>query len=151
MTGATFTSSPVGISTAAVPPGPVLPCLHRLGGIPADSFTFWSTSRRLVSATSPSCDDHLEGPVGPDRAAHHHDKEHPMNTHADEVAGHAKEVTGIITGDDKLKAEGRNERTKAELAGKVDDAADKVGSGIEATQEKVDGLFHRLTHWVRRS
>ena len=74
-----------------------------------------------------------------------------MNARADEVAGHAKEVAGIASGDDALKAEGRSERRTAELDGKVEAAADKVGSGVDATKEKVDGLFARLSRWVRRS
>jgi uncharacterized protein YjbJ (UPF0337 family) len=74
-----------------------------------------------------------------------------MNAQSDEVAGHAKEVAGIVTGDDKLKAEGRNERIGAQIDGSIDDAAKHVASGLDVTQAKVDGLFHRLTRWVRRS
>ena len=74
-----------------------------------------------------------------------------MNAHADEVAGHAKEVAGIVTGDDQLKAEGRDQRVGAEIDGKVDAAAKHVAAGLDATQHKVDGLFTRLTRWVRRS
>ena len=74
-----------------------------------------------------------------------------MDAHAEEVAGHAKEVAGIVSGDDKLKAEGRNQRRGAELDSSIDDAAKHVEAGIDATQVKVDSLFHRLTRWVRRS
>jgi uncharacterized protein YjbJ (UPF0337 family) len=77
--------------------------------------------------------------------------EHIMNAQSDEVSGHAKEVAGIITGDDKLKAEGRNRRLGAELDGSLDDAAKHVEAGLAATQTKVDGLFQRLTRWVHRS
>jgi len=74
-----------------------------------------------------------------------------MNAHADEVAGHAKEVAGIVTGDDQLKAEGRDQRVGAEIDGKVDAAPTPGAAGLDATQHKVDGLFTRLTRWVRRS
>lgn len=74
-----------------------------------------------------------------------------MNAHADEVKGHAKEVAGIVTGDDELKAQGRDERVAAQVEGKVDDAATHVEAGLHSTQRKVDGLFARLTRWVRRS
>ncbi len=74
-----------------------------------------------------------------------------MNAHADEIAGHTKEVAGIIAGDDELKAEGRAERRSAEVEGKVDAATEKVGAGIDTAQEHVDGLFHRFSRWVRRS
>jgi uncharacterized protein YjbJ (UPF0337 family) len=74
-----------------------------------------------------------------------------MNAQAHEISGHAKEVAGIVTGDDELKAEGRDERVAAQVEGAVDDAAKHVDAGIGATQDKVDGLFARLSHWVRRS
>lgn len=74
-----------------------------------------------------------------------------MNAHANEVAGHAKEVAGIVSGDDKRKAEGRSERLGARVDGFVDDATKHVEAGLAATQTKVDGLFRRITRWVRRS
>jgi hypothetical protein len=32
-----------------------LPCVYCRGPIPASTFAFWSTARRLVSATCPEC------------------------------------------------------------------------------------------------
>ena len=46
----------------------------------------------------------------------------------DKVTGRAKEAAGALTGDEKLKSEGRVEQ----LAGKVKDA---VGAVVEKTKE----------------
>jgi uncharacterized protein YjbJ (UPF0337 family) len=49
-----------------------------------------------------------------------------MGEHIDEAKGRAKEATGDLTGDEKLKREGKVDRAISSVKGKVDDVADKV-------------------------
>jgi uncharacterized protein YjbJ (UPF0337 family) len=49
-----------------------------------------------------------------------------MDEHIDEAKGRTKEAAGDLTGDDKLKREGKVDRAVSTIKEKVDDAADKV-------------------------
>jgi uncharacterized protein YjbJ (UPF0337 family) len=49
-----------------------------------------------------------------------------MEEHIDEAKGRTKEAAGDLTGDDKLKREGKVDRAVSSIKEKVDDAADKV-------------------------
>jgi uncharacterized protein YjbJ (UPF0337 family) len=53
-----------------------------------------------------------------------------MGEHIDEAKGRTKEAAGDLTGDDKLKREGKVDRGVASVKDKVDDAADKVKEKI---------------------
>ena len=53
-----------------------------------------------------------------------------MGEHIDEAKGRTKEATGDLTGDDKLKREGKIDRGVSSVKDKVDDAADKVKEKI---------------------
>ncbi len=55
-----------------------------------------------------------------------------MGENIDEAKGRAKEAAGDLTGDEKLKREGKIDRAVSGLKGKVDDAADKVKDKIGA-------------------
>jgi uncharacterized protein YjbJ (UPF0337 family) len=44
----------------------------------------------------------------------------------DDAKGRAKEAVGDVTGDDKLKSEGKVDRGKGKVKDAVDNAADKV-------------------------
>jgi len=46
--------------------------------------------------------------------------------HADEGKGRIKEAAGSLTGDDRLKNEGKTDQAKASLKDNVDKAADKA-------------------------
>ena len=46
--------------------------------------------------------------------------------HVDEAKGRVKEAAGSLTGDDKLKGEGRADQASASVKDTVDKAADKV-------------------------
>lgn len=74
-----------------------------------------------------------------------------MNQQSDEFAGRAKEATGIITRNEALEAKGREDRATAQLNGAIDNATSHVDAGLGHAQEKVDGVFRRLSRWVRRS
>jgi uncharacterized protein YjbJ (UPF0337 family) len=49
-----------------------------------------------------------------------------MGEHMDEAKGRTKEAAGDLTGDEKLKREGKVDRAVSSVKEKVDDAADKV-------------------------
>ena len=53
-----------------------------------------------------------------------------MGEHIDEAKGRTKEAAGDLTGDDKLKREGKIDRAVSSVKDKVDDAADKVKEKI---------------------
>ena len=53
-----------------------------------------------------------------------------MGEHIDEAKGRTKEAAGDLTGDDKLKREGKVDRAVSSVKDKVDDAADKVKEKI---------------------
>jgi uncharacterized protein YjbJ (UPF0337 family) len=49
-----------------------------------------------------------------------------MGEHMDEAKGRTKEAAGDLTGDDKLKREGKVDRAVSSVKDTVDDVADKV-------------------------
>ena len=53
-----------------------------------------------------------------------------MVEHIDAAKGRTKEAAGDLTGDDKLKREGKVDRGVSSVKDKVDDAADKVKEKI---------------------
>ena len=53
-----------------------------------------------------------------------------MGEHIDEAKRRTKEAAGDLTGDDKLKREGKIDRAVSSVKDKVDDAADKVKEKI---------------------
>lgn len=61
-----------------------------------------------------------------------------MNTQSDKVKGHAKSVTGIVTGNEELQAEGDAETRTAELAEHVDDAKGKAAEVLDTIKDKLD-------------
>lgn len=59
-----------------------------------------------------------------------------MGEKMDEAKGRAKEAAGSITGDDRLKREGKMDRAAATVR-------DKVGNAVDAVKDKIDGATHR--------
>ena len=53
-----------------------------------------------------------------------------MGEHIDEAKGRTKQAAGDLTDDEKLKREGKVDRTVSSIKDKVDDAADKVKEKI---------------------
>jgi uncharacterized protein YjbJ (UPF0337 family) len=49
-----------------------------------------------------------------------------MGEHIDEAKGRTKEAAGDLTGDEKLKREGKVDRAVSSVKEKVEDVADKV-------------------------
>jgi uncharacterized protein YjbJ (UPF0337 family) len=61
-----------------------------------------------------------------------------MGEHIDEAKGRTKEAAGDLTGDDKLKREGKIDRAVSSVKDKVDDAADKVKEKIGRDEDPDD-------------
>ena len=61
-----------------------------------------------------------------------------MGEHIDEAKGRTKEAAGDLTGDDKLKREGKIDRAVSSVKDKVDDAADKVKDKIGRDEDPDD-------------
>jgi uncharacterized protein YjbJ (UPF0337 family) len=58
-------------------------------------------------------------------------KEAPMGENIDDLKGKAKEEAGRATDNRDLEAEGKTDQAKADVKRGVDDAADKVKSGLD--------------------
>ena len=61
-----------------------------------------------------------------------------MNTESDQVKGHVKSVTGIVTGNKDLEAEGDAETRTADAAAHIDDAKDKAAEVLDNIKDKLD-------------
>lgn len=55
----------------------------------------------------------------------------------DKFAGKTKEVTGKVTGDDELEAEGRTQHAKGTVQEKAEEARDKAKGTFEAVKDAV--------------
>ena len=74
-----------------------------------------------------------------------------MTAKSDQVKGKAKQVTGIVTGDKKLEAEGNADRQSGETAEKIDRVLDKVYQAIDAVEGFVDGGFDKAKDAVDKA
>jgi uncharacterized protein YjbJ (UPF0337 family) len=61
-----------------------------------------------------------------------------MGATSDKVQGQAKEVAGIVTGDEDLEAKGKAERQTGEAEEKVDEVKDRVEGFVDAVKDKVE-------------
>ena len=66
-----------------------------------------------------------------------------MTAKSDQVKGKAKQVTGIVTGDKNLEAEGNADRLSGETAERIDNAKGKAHEVIDTVEEFVDGAFDK--------
>ena len=64
-----------------------------------------------------------------------------MTGKSDQVKGKAKQVTGIVTGDKDLEAEGNADRLSGETTEKIEHAQGKVHDVIDSVEEFTDGAF----------
>jgi uncharacterized protein YjbJ (UPF0337 family) len=56
---------------------------------------------------------------------------------SDEVKGRIKEAAGDLTGNDKLKNEGKTDRAAGKVKGALEDVKDKIEDGVDAVKEKL--------------
>jgi uncharacterized protein YjbJ (UPF0337 family) len=68
-----------------------------------------------------------------------------MSGRSDQVKGHIKEATGIVTGDKDLEAEGKSDRKIGEAETQVEHAKDKVDDVVEAVKAKADEVADKVT------
>ncbi|HEX3294747.1 MAG TPA: CsbD family protein [Solirubrobacterales bacterium] len=61
-----------------------------------------------------------------------------MGEHIDEAKGRTKEAAGDLTGDDKLKREGKVDRAMSTIKDKADDVADKVKDTVGRDRDRND-------------
>jgi uncharacterized protein YjbJ (UPF0337 family) len=61
---------------------------------------------------------------------------------SDQIKGKAKEVTGTVTGDKDLEAEGKADRQAGEAKEKVEQAVDKVEGAAAEVIDKVKDTLH---------
>ena len=59
-----------------------------------------------------------------------------MGGKADEVKGRIKEAAGALTGDDKLRNEGKVDQAVGKVKQSVQKAADKIEKTVDAVAEK---------------
>jgi len=67
-------------------------------------------------------------------------KEITMGATSDKIQGQAKEVTGIVTGDEDLEAQGKADRKVGEAEEKIDEAKDKVKDVLDDVKDKAADL-----------
>ena len=71
-----------------------------------------------------------------------------MTAKSDQVWGKAKQVTGIVTGDKNLEAEGNADRLSGETAEKIDRMLGKVHGVIDSVEGFVNEGFDKAKELV---
>lgn len=63
-----------------------------------------------------------------------------MGATSDKVQGQAKEVAGIVTGNEDLEAEGKADRQTGEAEEKVDEVKDRVEGFVDSIKDKAEDV-----------
>jgi uncharacterized protein YjbJ (UPF0337 family) len=63
-----------------------------------------------------------------------------MGATSDKVQGQAKEVAGVVTGNEDLEAEGKSDRQTGEAEEKVDDVKDRVTDFVDSVKDKAEDV-----------
>lgn len=71
-----------------------------------------------------------------------------LSDKADEFAGRAQEAAGDLTGDDRLRAEGAEDRTEAEVKQKVDDVKQAVAEKVSEVADSAQDTAVEVKHAV---
>jgi uncharacterized protein YjbJ (UPF0337 family) len=66
-----------------------------------------------------------------------------MGATSDKVRGQAKQVAGVVTGDEELEAQGRTDRRVGQAEEKVDDAKDKAKDVLDDAKDSAEDLAHK--------
>ncbi|MGB7982797.1 MAG: CsbD family protein, partial [Candidatus Nanopelagicales bacterium] len=66
-------------------------------------------------------------------------RERTMGATSDKIQGQAKEVTGIVTGDEDLEAQGKADRQVGEAEEKIDDVKDKAEDLADKAKDMLPG------------
>jgi uncharacterized protein YjbJ (UPF0337 family) len=62
----------------------------------------------------------------------------PRDKNLQEATGRAKEATGVLKGDEDLKAEGRADQAKAHAKERLDDVKEKAEKIVDTVESKFD-------------
>ena len=60
-----------------------------------------------------------------------------MGSQIDDAKGRLKEAAGDVTGDDKLKREGKGDQIGAKVKELAEDAKDKVEDAVDAVKDRL--------------
>jgi uncharacterized protein YjbJ (UPF0337 family) len=74
-----------------------------------------------------------------------------MTAKSDQVKGKAKQVTGIVTGDKNLEAEGNADRLSGETAERIDRVKGSVHGMIDSVEGFFDGGFDKAKDVVDKA
>jgi uncharacterized protein YjbJ (UPF0337 family) len=66
-----------------------------------------------------------------------------MSNAKEDLKGRAKEAVGDVTGNDRLKREGKTDQASATVKDKVEGAVGKVEEAVDATKERVQESLRR--------
>jgi uncharacterized protein YjbJ (UPF0337 family) len=66
-----------------------------------------------------------------------------MGATSDKVQGQAKEVAGIVIGDQDLEAQGKAERQVGEAEEKLDDVKDRVEDFVDKVKDKAEDVVDK--------
>ncbi len=72
-----------------------------------------------------------------------------MGAQSDQVKGHAKETAGLLTGNDKLRAEGRADRLAGEAKEKVDQAKNLLVDALQKGQDGINSALNKAKKALR--
>lgn len=61
-----------------------------------------------------------------------------MGENLDKAKGRAKQATGDLTGDDRLKQEGKGDEIAGKVKGAVDSVRDKAEGVVDKVKERID-------------
>lgn len=60
-----------------------------------------------------------------------------MGSNIDDAKGRVKEAAGAVTGDDKLKREGKADQAGAKVKEVVEDVKEKIEDAVDSVKDKV--------------
>ncbi|HEY2429322.1 MAG TPA: CsbD family protein [Acidimicrobiales bacterium] len=66
-----------------------------------------------------------------------------MSNETEDFKGRAKEAVGDLTGNDRLRREGKTDRAAANVKDKVEGAVGKAEDAVDAVKDRVQDTLHR--------
>ena len=66
-----------------------------------------------------------------------------MSNSAENVTGKIKEKAGDVTGNDRLRNEGKTDQASAKIKDAFEHAVDKAEDVVDDVKERIEGALHR--------
>jgi uncharacterized protein YjbJ (UPF0337 family) len=66
-----------------------------------------------------------------------------MSNAAENLKGRAKEAAGSVTGNDRMKREGKVDQASASVKDKLEGAVSRVEEGVEKAKDGIEDRIHR--------